>query len=146
MRIHLLTIKLPDATITYRAYASTDPDRSEDDASRDMFWQLGYQPAHPGQSDIREPLTNTRGTLQRYSVRTAELTVEECGDWIRVALDTSGYISTSYPLLAEQGVPESQVGEGYTYTMIPFYAIQPNLEFGNPWPPVDANDSDSDSD
>lgn len=141
MRIHLLTLKDYDDTLCYRAYASTEPGRSDDDTLQDIFWQLGFQPDHPGKSDVHDPTRDFWGTLVRAVSRTSDtLTLSSCGDWVRVALDASGYISASYPLLAEQGLPETEVGEGYYYTMIPFYPIQPNQEW-------DADsDSDSDSD
>ena len=139
MRIYILTIKQLDTTLTYRAYASTDPDRSESDTRRDLSWQLGFQPDHPGLSDVYEPHSGLRGTLQRTSAQSTSLTVSQCGDAVRVAVDTSGYVSTSYPILAEQGLPDTPLPSGYFYATIPFFAIQPNLLFVS-------SDSDSDSD
>ena len=141
MRIHLLTLQDLGGNLCYQAYASTDPSRSSDDTLQDIFWQLGFQPDHPGQSDVRDPIRGVWGTLVRCVSRTTDTsTLSDCGDWVRVAVDASGYISSSYPILAEQGLPETEVIQGYYYTMIPFYPIQPNLEW-------DADsDSDSDSD
>jgi hypothetical protein len=143
MRIHLLTLKDLSDTLCYRAYASTDSNRSDDEVLQDICWQLGYQPDHPGQSDVHDPTREFWGTLVRVVSRTSDtLTLSSCGEWVRVAVDASGYISSSYPVLAEQELPESEVGQGYCYTMIPFYPIQPNLE----WDAADNSGSDSDSD
>lgn len=143
MRIHILTLKDLDGDLCYRAYASTDANRSDEITLQDICWQLGYQPDHPGLSDVADTVRDFYGTLIRVVSRTSDtLTLSSCGDWVRIAVDASGYVSSSYPVLAEQGLPETEVAQGYSYTMIPFYPIQPNLVSDS----VAVADSDSDSD
>jgi hypothetical protein len=146
MRIHLFTFKQGE-DLCYRAYASTDPDRSEDDTQRDIFWYLGLQPDHPI-DDMRMLDVHDlgRGTaLERTTYQLSSLTLEECGGWVRLALDASGYVSASYPILAEQGPEPADVAQGYYYYAVPFYPIMPPATCAQTDSDVDSDD-DSDSD
>ena len=149
MRLHLFTFKQGE-DLCYRAYASTDPDRSEDDTQKDIFWYLGLQPDHPT-DDMRtlEVHDLWRGTtLERTTCRETALTLEECGGWVRLALDASGYVSASYPVLAEQGAEPADVAQGYYYYAVPFYPIMPPATCAQTDSDAssDSDDSDSDSD
>ena len=147
MRIHLFTFKQEEG-LCYRAYASTDPDRSEADTHTDIFWHLGLQYDHPTYDmetlDVHDLGRNT--LLERTTCRETYLTLEECGGWVRLALDASGYVSASYPVLAEQGAEPADMAEGYYYYMVPFYPIMPLATCAQTDSDASDDDSDDDSD
>lgn len=147
MRIHLFTFKQGE-DLCYRAYASTDPDRSEDDTHTDIFWYLGLQSDHPTYDmqtlDVHDLGRNT--LLERTTCRETYLTLEECGGWVRLALDASGYVSAAYPILAEQGSEPADVAQGYYYYAVPFYPIMPPATCAQTDSDVDSDDDSDDSD
>jgi len=116
----------------YVAFSSEDPDRSDANIKRDVFFQIGYQESFPQDKNTHY------GYLADIIETTCEApTPQEAA--IKCVIKSDRFINTSYPFLRVNDDYSSQPEGGHVRSIQHFY-IQPNLNFN-----TEESDSDSDS-
>jgi len=119
---------------TYKAYSSTDSERSNSKLYQDICWSIGYQPTYPNCK------YTYHGKLAQVSSVNWSVAIEDRGDGIRCVMRNDHTLNTTYTIKRQQESYSVNIPltEG-TVTMIPHVTVVPNQYYPE-------SDSDSDSD
>lgn len=117
----------------YVAFSSEDPERSDANIKRDVFFQIGYQESFP----------QDRNTLHGYLADIIETSCDipllDRGNAIKCAIRSDRQINQSYSFLRVNDDYDSYPDGSHVRSIQHFY-VQPNLNFS-----TQEADSDSDS-
>jgi hypothetical protein len=121
---------------TFKAYSSTDPDRSADKVRRDVFFQLGYQESYPNDKHT------IHGYLDYFVGANSVLPLEFRGDVIKCVIRSDNTVNMDYPPHHINGEYEDGIAQGHGEARpIEHIFVQPNQVMDA----LDIDDSDSDS-
>jgi hypothetical protein len=124
---------------TFKAYSSTDPNRSADRVKRDVFFQLGYQESYP------QDKHTIHGYLDYFVGADSVLPLEFRGDVIKCVIRSDHTVNMDYPPHHINGEYEDGIGEGHGEARpIEHIFVQPNQVMDALY--VDDSDSDSSDD
>jgi hypothetical protein len=121
---------------TFKAYSSTDPDRSANKVKRDVFFQLGYQECYP------QDKYTIHGYLDYFVGADSVLPLDMRGDVIKCVIRSDHIVNMDYPPNHINGDYEDEIPQGHGEARpIEHIFVQPNQEMDA----LDVEDSDSDS-
>jgi hypothetical protein len=122
---------------TFKAYSSTDPDRSGEKVKRDVFFQLGYQECYPNDKHT------IHGHMDYFVGADSVLPLDMRGDVIKCVIRSDHMVNMDYPPNHINGDYEDGIAEGHGHARpIEHIFVQPNLVMDAL---DDSDDSDSDS-
>ena len=125
---------------TFKAYSSTDPDRSPDKVRRDVFFQLGYQESYPNDKNT------IHGYLDYFVGADSVLPLDMRGDVIKCVIRSDHTVNMDYPPNHINGDYEDGIAEGHGYARpVEHIFVQPNQVLDEAMAEADAEASDSDS-
>jgi len=120
----------------FKAYSSTDPDRSADKVKRDVFFQLGYQECYPNDKNT------IHGWLDYFVGADSVLPLELRGDVIKCVVRSDNIVNMDYPPNHINGEYEDGIAAGHGEARpIEHIFVQPNLVMDA----LDVEETDSDS-
>jgi hypothetical protein len=120
---------------SYKAYSSTDSERSHSKLYEDICWSIGYQPTYPSCKHTYH------GQLVEVSSVNWSVPVQERGDAIRCVIRNNHLLNTTYAIKRHQESYSTNIpaAEG-TVKTIEHSIIEPNVYY----PESDSDSSDSD--
>ena len=122
---------------TFKAYSSTDPNRSANKVKRDVFFQLGYQECYP------QDKHTIHGWLDYFVGADSVLPLEMRGDVIKCVIRSDNIVNMDYPPNHINGDYEDGIEAGHGEARpVEHIFVQPNLVMDA----LDVEDSDTDSD
>ena len=122
---------------TFKAYSSTDPDRSADKVRRDVFFQLGYQESYPNDKHT------IHGHLDYFVGADSILPLEMRGDVIKCVIRSDNIVNMDYPPNHINGDYEDEIPQGHGQARpVEHIFVQPNVVLDEA---MDSEDTDSDS-
>jgi len=125
---------------TFKAYSSTDPDRSPNKVRRDVFFQLGYQECYP------QDKHTIHGWLDYFVGADSVLPLEMRGDVIKCVIRSDSIVNMDYPPNHINGDYEDGIEAGHGQARpVEHIFVQPNVVLDEAMTEADASASDSDS-
>jgi hypothetical protein len=124
---------------TFKAYSSTDPDRTADKVKRDVFFQLGYQESYPNDKNT------IHGHLDYFVGANSVLPLDMRGDVIKCVIRSDHIVNMDYPPHHINGEYEDGIAQGHGEARpIEHIFVQPNQVLDEAM--ASASDSDSSDD
>ena len=133
---HLLLLSFTDQgdALVWRAFSSTDEDRSLFRLRKDVFYEIGYQESYP------DDKSTTYGTITQYFEKDCDIALEHRFDGIQLVITPDHTVNGDFGFLTATETYSQTIPEGHTVAVIPHTFVDPNAFFTAMAEP----DSDSD--